>query len=823
MLALWLACGGPPRPEAVDVAGRSWALSVDVPFAELDVPPDSRDGRAPSPKVPVLGAWKAAEDDDKGATYETALPVRPRSLFFFKPPEGMKLYDKAGKTVPFRRGAKQAWTFDAATLSVTRPPGSPPPEPGELVLEYPFATAREAAMNRKFADKTAVELVRTRVQDGPDSRAGLLLPAPGKAAFDIEIPPAAELSFSPGLVAPETLDDQPSDGVEERIEVEAGGSVTVVWQSTITAPGFTDARVDLSRWAGQKVRLRFVTSPGATSRFDYAFFGDPVIASRKKSPKRAILVFVDTLRADHLGTYGYRRDTSPSLDQLAKSAAVFEDAHTIAPWTLPSTRTVYTGVQPESWASAATLQGELRKGGFRTAMFAGNVYLSANFQMDRGWGQHHVVNWPIAGDQVDAALRWLDENEGHDSLLLVHFMDCHLPYTEPSAWRSTFAGESPPGLPESFERGDVVASKVPPPILQPYIRDRYDNNVAYLHHELQRLLDRTGSEDVVVYFADHGEEFWDHGGFEHGHATWEELMHVPLVVRAPGVPPGRAKERVSLLDVMPTVLDALGVPVPPGVEGRSLLGLGRGESSEKAFFGGRDLAFGRPLYGPARWGVYHATEKYSTAEGEERLFDVAADPREKQDRLEGAPGDAGQKYRPMLGAALGREVHAGYRIVAGGTAGDPKEDLVVQLKVPGGISAAWVAEDPTDKSKASVSTEGDVATVRWYAHYRGSREVYVVPVAPLAATTPGLVLTLHRPDGTIEDRPIPPDRPPDLGPDRAPLVKASVAGRKITLGFGIAPVPGAGSTDATDPELVDALKAIGYAVGPEDKKEPEDR
>jgi arylsulfatase A-like enzyme len=814
----WLACGEPPRPAPVDVPGVTYALSVDVPFAELVVPPDSRGGRAPAARFAVRGPWSVAFDDAKGATFEAPLPVRPRAMFFFRPPEGMRLLDAKGKGIPHSHGAKQAWTFDAATLSVTRPAGSEPPSPGELSLEYPFATERERALNLQFSGKAPADFVRATIQAGPDSRAGLLLPAPATASFDVDVPAGGELSFAPGLVAPETADDAPSDGADARVEVEVGGAVTVVWRAALTDSTFSDVRVDLSRWAGQRVRLRFVTSPGETTRFDYAFFADPVLASRQTKPKRVVMVFVDTQRADHLGLYGYVRPTSPILDAFGKSAAVFENAHTVAPWTLPSTRSVYTGMQPESWASAETVQGLLRARGFRTAMFAGNVYLSANFDMNRGWGQHHVVNWPIAEDQVDLGLSWLRANEGHDSLLLLHFMDCHLPYTEPSGWRYRFAESSPPGLPESFERGAVVSSKLPPDMLRPYVEDRYDNNVAYLDHELGRLFAALSPDDVVVYFADHGEEFWDHGEFEHGHSTYEELMRVPLVVRAPGVNGTRSRLPASLLDVAPTVLDAVGLPAPAAMQGRSLLGVARG--GDDPALASRDLAFGRPLYGPARWGVYHASEKYSTTEGRERVVDLGADPEEAIDRLSGREGDAASPYRARLSSALGREVRVGYRLAASPAAAGPKEDLVVDLVVPGGVSAAWVAEDPTDKSKAAVSVTADGVTARWFAHYRGGREVYVVPRSPLGEVTLALRMRVHRADGSVEEVVVPPDRPATLGRDREPLARSKVGGRSLTLGFGIAPDASSFATDATDPELSDALQMLGYAVGPEDAKTP---
>lgn len=825
-LLLIAGCGdGRPKPVPAVDAGPTLALSVDLPFAELSIPADSRGGLAPPADVTVQSEWKLTRGTSGSRTYVTDLPVRPRAMFFSNPPSGMALFDPEGKRITYGKGQQGAWKFDAEALQLTLPKGADKPTPGQYKLRYPFATAREAALNHAFSGIEAPEdFVRTRVQAGPTSHAGLLLPAPATAAWDVTVPPAGELSFRPGLVEPETTDGAPSDGATFVVEVEIAGRVEPVWSQHLTQPSFEPVRLDLSRWAGEAVRLRFRTEPGDSARFDYAFFADPILATRKADPKRVVLVFVDTVRLDHLGLYGYERDTSKPLDEWAKGAVVFDQARSVAPWTLPTSRAALTGRQPEFWEAATTLQGKLRSQGWSTAFFNGNVYLSANFDMERDWGLHHSVKDAAADDQVDHALEWLEAQEGRDALLLVHLMDPHLPYREPSAYRYRYAkGDTPRALGgDGFARSTVARARLTDESDRQYVRDRYDNNLAFTHDELKRLFGVLRDDDVVVYFSDHGEEFWDHEGFEHGHSLFDELLRVPLVIKAPGLEARRVTEPVSLLDLAPTVMDALDVPFE-GADGTSLLPAARGEAAALQALAERDLAFGRPLYGPERWGVLHAGQKYSINEGREALYDIAKDPGERENLFAGAEDDVGAAWRPYLAGALDRVVAPGYRVVPARGGGVPREDLVVEVTVPGGIAAAWVGDDPTDKSKASVSFEGDKLEARWHKGYGGSREVFFVPVQPLEQVTNGLVMTVREPDGTVDVQQVPADRAPGLGRIRTPLTRSRAEGRVIALSFGIAPQPAEGgkATVGADDELKAALEALGYAFDDEDEPEPE--
>lgn len=807
LVLLLLGCGA-PRPDPVTgVAGPTYALSVNVPFAELSVPKDSRDGRAPPKEVPIVGEWTSLGASPAGLMYQHALPIRPRALFFLRAPEGMQLLAPNGP-LPYRNGRNGAWTFDSDTVSLALPPSAPPPASMVYSLVYPLATEREAALNLQFSGKTADAFARARIQAGPDNRGGLLLPAPAVASFDLTLPPAAELSFAPGLVAPETLDAEPSDGATFTVEVEVNGAVTPVWTQTLAGPTFTPTTVDLSKWAGQAVRLRFRTDPGATSRFDYAFFADPIVAPRRADPKRVVVVFIDTLRADHVGAYGYDKDTTPNLDAFAKGGVLIEHARSVAPWTLPSTRAALTGRQPEFWGVAAPLQARARAAGWTTAMFAGNVYLSANFDMEQGWGLHHVVNWPQAADQVDLAVNWLDQADGHDALVLLHLMDAHLPYDEPEPFASKFVtGPRPASLHDGFERASVLSAGRDPEVRR-YVGERYDNSIAYLDHELGRLFAKLRPHDIVAVFADHGEELWDHGGFEHGHTLREELLRVPLIVRAPGLPAGRSPAQASLLDLTPTLAELAGLPAVP-TDGRSLVPALRGDAAALGALAARPIAFGRPLYGPDRWGAVLGDAKYATDEGKEQRWDLKSDPGERANLLKTWDPALAAEGRGWVAAGLGRPVHVGWRIEASSANASPKADLVATFVVPGGVRFAVAGDDPTGKSDVRVTVDGDKVEIRWRRGIKTGGEAFVVPTAPIGTVAPVVTIGAEGEPPT----PVPVEGPRETDGTGQPFARGHAGGRAVTLGFGLAPEPAGEATSGTNAEVMDTLQALGYAVG----------
>lgn len=784
-----------PRPVPVE-GGAALSLMALSPVS-VSLPEGSTAREA---HVPLRGPFVRRGVDPKGrARYEARLPFQPRGLFFHRVEPGLEL-THSGERVRYGRGgltSEVRWTHDATHLVVALPPGSPAPDASVYRMHYPKALERASRRDPHLFAGTPEDFIRTTVRDGDISRSGLLLPAPAAVTYEVNVPLSGELRLDAGIAMPEWSDQPRSDGAAVVVDIDAGQGAERLTRWLVSPGRFTPRTLDLSAWQGQTVRLTLSSDPSGHAHADHVFLGEPVVSTRKRDARRVVLVFLDTVRPDRLSLYGASRDTSAALDPMLQDAVVFDAARSIAPWTLPSARTVMTGRQPEEYAESETLSERLSGLGWATAMFAGNVYLSANFDMDRGWGLHKVTLWPQATQVVDDALAWLQDHEGQDALLQVQFMEAHLPYDEPLSYQQRYAGVRPPGLRDGFHLSDIRSLKPLTDAHKAYIVDRYDNNLRYLTDEVARLLSALGPQDVVVLFGDHGEEFWDHGGFEHGHTVYEELLRVPLVIGGPGVTGGRVAAPVSLLDVVPTIYDLLGLDAVE-VDGRSLVPLMRGGEVPEDW-ADRALGFGRPLYGADRWGVLEDGHKWSTSAGASRLVDLEVDPAER-DNLLGPPAEGSRPFADALARHLGCKVDWAIRLVNRDGRKPPKADLKVQLTLPGSVEAVVEGSDPLDLGSVEVQHADRQVDIVWPAGRRGSREVFVVPSGEAASATFDLQATLGKirieeslttgGSGWSESYPL--------------------AARTLMVTHGWVPRCEGPAVSGTDAELRDALEAMGY-------------
>ena len=794
-------------------------------------------------EIAVLGPFRLIGVQNGIRNYEAPSPIRTRALFFMSAPDGMKLY--RGKsplsyedewTAHDRAGT---WEATARSVIVRLRPDAPPPEPGEFRLVYPKAVTREQRLHYGSAAEPApteddpkavaplapAAFIRQGFQVNDRTRSGLYLPAPAAATWEITLPLQAKFTADIGIIPPEIDRGVRTDGatVEVRVDGVLAGSARV-------EPGeYQVFSVDLSAWGGKAVRLELRTSDGdggdtggEAVRGDYVQIGSPMVYTPKANPRRVVMVFVDTLRRDHVQAYGYARENAPKLAARAQTGVVFEDARTVAPWTLPSSRAVLSGQQPERWGEVETLPEILAAQGWASGAFVGNVYLSTNFDMSDGWGEHGCVNWPLAEVSARRAAQFLERHNDHDALLLVHFMDLHLPYKEPYRYRTLFAQERPDYLPESFLRPTLlkVASKHKKALTQ-YLLDRYDQNLRYVDDQLDTLLELAGPESVVVFFADHGEEFFDHGDLEHGHSFYDELLRIPLMLWAPGLAARRVDAPVSLLDVVPTILELLGIKSsgtegrPAGFDGTSLLQLARTGSDPR--FDDRPRGFGRPLYGEEGWGVVGGQQKYIIRKGQEWFFDLQADPGE-QTNLRGQPlgGVSGAALQDsvyaQMAVGLDRPVVRAWRLTP--TRGG--KTVEVEVSSPLGIARAWVGDDPLMKSEATVESP-DPCTVR--IRFDGSkgqqREVYVQPMGDLLAAT--AQASVRVPRAGMEAVPL---QALQMDGEGATLAELRVSGVTVLVNYAAVPVPLGRAVSGMEDEMASDLAALGYIDREESAPEP---
>ena len=293
-----------------------------------------------------------------------------------------------------------------------------------------------------------------------------------------------------------------------------------------------------------------------------------------------VLIIIDTLRADRLGAYGAERDTSPAIDALAASGVRFDDAYSAASWTIPSVTSILTGRYPSQHgvttakkklsASLETLPEVLQARGYQTGAVFSHTLIGASRGFDAGYdrfveelGEGDTVNGRISSQAVtDAALDLLsDFSRSEPYFLLVHYFDPHYDYNDHEAW--VFAAPSAGRL--DGDEGIWTLREMAPPLSAAevgFLRDRYDEEIRFTDHHIGRLLaaldpDRT----VVALTADHGEEFMERGWLGHTRTLHEELVSVPLIVRAPDSVAGRAVEGpVSLTALAPTLLALAGHP-----------------------------------------------------------------------------------------------------------------------------------------------------------------------------------------------------------------------------------------------------------------------
>lgn len=328
--------------------------------------------------------------------------------------------------------------------------------------------------------------------------------------------------------------------------------------------------------------------------------GAPAAAAISRAAGRrpnVLLYLVDTLRADHLGAYGYHRPVSPHVDALAREGLRFTRAYAASGWTRTSVASLLTGLSPVDHRvlgredalprALPTLAERLARAGWETVGFSSNDNVSPHFGFDRGFGRFVELAGPRANDGDaaeihDAVLHWLGNRDaGRPFFAYVHTIDPHDPYSPPEPYRSRFAPRRRTAL-ERVDPVEIRAALAADPELTPAaIRDDfealYDGEIAYGDAHFGALLAelrRRGlyDETLIVFLSDHGEEFLDHGLWGHGHTLYHELLRVPLIVRFPG--PSRPAVReapVQLVDLAPSLLAWLGLA--PGASADLLRGV----------------------------------------------------------------------------------------------------------------------------------------------------------------------------------------------------------------------------------------------------------
>ena len=377
------------------------------------------------------------------------------------------------------------------------------------------------------------------------------------------------------------------------------------------------------------------------------------VSSPSLRPVNLVVVTVDTLRPDHLHCYGSSKIETPSIDAVAQSGVVFENAVTQTPLTPPSHASIFTGMNPTAHhvrntggfilqPTSLTLATILQRQGWDTAAFVSSAVLKKLFgfsqgfsiyddQMPKAANRQETRDEPErrAGDTVDRALRWLDAQSGKPYFLWVHLYDPHLPYQPPS------------------------------PFNQKYKDRLYDGEIAYADHELGRLFDAVhkkslADKTLIAVLSDHGESLGEHGEYTHGIFLYDATLRIAFVISGPGVPAGRrVTEQARAVDFLPTILELMGGKPPAAVQGTSLAPLFTGKEAASA------VSYAETLYPKMNmgWaelrGIRTNRWKYIRAPKPE-LYDLSQDPAEKTNVIQNHAAEV-QKFEAQLKAVIGTD------------------------------------------------------------------------------------------------------------------------------------------------------------------------
>ncbi|MFI5181228.1 MAG: sulfatase [Thermoanaerobaculia bacterium] len=441
------------------------------------------------------------------------------------------------------------------------------PEPIRyLYLHFPAAGSTRDVVE-SISVVTASDMIavaptgQARIPEGGEVRDVVYTSGPG-LSYRLDVPAHARLLFGLRIADPGTT-------VRAQVRLEVGGREKVVFDHPVTGGAWHDFTAPLPAEGPAVLRLS-VTSEGKSVPVSWS---TPMILEPEETSRRpnVVLYVLDAMSAGRLGLYGARPSVSPVLDDLGRRGLVFARAYTAATWTKPSVTSLLTSLYPQTHGlgaryfsdplpdSVVTLADALRTNGYVTAQFSANALAGTLSNLDKGFdwsfmpeafGDAKGKGSPrkIGADTLnEKVLPWIEAHAAERFFLCIHSVDTHPPFVAP---------------------GCENASN--PPAAQAAAAAFNDREIGRL---LQRFVDLgLASQTLFVVTADHGEAFGEHGRGGHGVSVYDEEARVPLILHGPGrVAPEWREDPVSLVDVMPTILDLCSIPVGRAAQGRSLV------------------------------------------------------------------------------------------------------------------------------------------------------------------------------------------------------------------------------------------------------------
>lgn len=464
----------------------------------------------------------------------------------------------------------------------------------------------------------------------------LIAPASTKITIPIKIPPQGILEFGYGVhfESPRENSDQI---FKFQVVAEDSGIENILWSDTFhTAKdkGRTKQKIDISSYAGEKIKLTFLTkkiSP-STQEFSKVFtlpvWENPLIySSSPKQRPNIVLISLDTLRPDHLGCYGYTRKTSSNIDEIAREGVLFSHTYSSTSWTLPAHISLLTShncahhqvyypfqkMKPQ----IPTLADVLKTNQYFTVAFTGGAYLSSSYGFAKGFDSYQEISLRgNAATRYDEAERlaeiicdWLQNNREKSFFLFLHTYQPHDPYANLSPLGKTFLNEHSKWkkikVATLFGKKGRYQTHLTEEEKQNVI-DLYDGeikytDISYIRPILEKLKELGLYENsLIILTSDHGEEFYDHEAWLHDHSVYEEAIRIPLIIKFPHsqYKGEKVQQIVRIVDIMPTILDVLNIKNSSlSMDGKSLLPLITGrETQDRTFVADLALRDYRDIY-----------------------------------------------------------------------------------------------------------------------------------------------------------------------------------------------------------------------------------
>lgn len=451
----------------------------------------------------------------------------------------------------------------------------------------------------------------------------LIAPPKSEYRMEVDIPPHSVLEFGYGIL---NEFRKKNSGVPFRFRVVLGQSdqemplfdETINWD---TQKDITKRKIDLTSYAGKNVLLSFSTSNAQSGSMDQKqtpmvpVWVNPLIYEiKEEKPTNIILISLDTVRPDHLGCYGYPKNTSPAIDQLASDGALFKNAYSTTSWTLPAHISLLTSLNclhhqvyfplQKMDPEILTLADILRNSGFVCAAFTGGGYLSETYGFSKGFDSYQEIK--LHGDRAirldeaerlaELASSWLENNQDKRFFLFLHTYQPHDPYANLSPVGKEFLDQDAKwrqikmeNILEEKGRFDTQFSDEE----KRNITALYDGEIKYTDTVfVQPILDKLKElglydKSLIVLTSDHGEEFYDHEAWLHDHSIYNEALKIASIVKFPDNEyKGNQIEGISrITDLLPTILEYMHIKLPKAqVDGRSLLPMLNGKEKEERTF-----------------------------------------------------------------------------------------------------------------------------------------------------------------------------------------------------------------------------------------------